>query len=73
MGITYFANRGDVDTIPNFVTARTPRGLRRQMLLNNIRLKAYCHYHSIQFVAGEGRWYAWFGDQLNPSEAISGD
>lgn len=43
--------------IPNFLTASTPRGLRRLMLLNNKKLGAW-HNYQIMFI--DGKWYAWF-------------
>jgi hypothetical protein len=44
-------------TIPNYLVASTPLGLRRLMLLNNRKQSAYLEY-DIMFV--NGRWYAWY-------------
>ena len=44
--------------IPNYVSARSPQGLRRVMLMNNARTGYFHHYFDIQFVAG--KWYAWY-------------
>jgi hypothetical protein len=59
--------------IPNFVTARSPLGLRRVMLLNNAKHRKVFNYYSIHFV--DGKWFAWFynevesgDDLLNPDE-----
>lgn len=47
-----------IDKIPNYVQAKTPRGLRLAMLKNNIKHSTQFVYHSIQFVGGN--WFAWF-------------
>lgn len=44
--------------VPHYVKARSPDGLIRAMLANNVRLKAYVSYTDIQFV--NGNWYAWY-------------
>jgi hypothetical protein len=51
---------GPVDgrLIPNYVSARSPQGLRRVMLMNNAKSGFFHQYFDIQFVGG--RWYAWF-------------
>lgn len=54
--------------IPHYVKARTPEGLKRAMLQNNLKFKAYCNYSNIQFV--DGNWYAWFTVDLNLSERL---
>ena len=56
-----------LDKIPNFVTAQTPRGLRRQMFLNNMRKNVQYVYHHIQFV--DGKWFAWFYDEMKAGES----
>lgn len=33
-------------------------GLRRAMLRNNVRLRAFIKYFDVQYV--NGQWYAWF-------------
>jgi hypothetical protein len=57
---SYFQNPLGVDTIPKFVTARSPIGLRRAMALNTKKQKGYVQYHHIQWVESEKKWYAWF-------------
>lgn len=44
--------------IPQFVTARSPLGLRRAMLMANSKAGAFHKFFDIQFVSG--RWYAWY-------------
>lgn len=60
-----------LDKIPNFVTARSPLGLRRVMLMNNIKNSVQFVYHDIQFV--NGVWYAWYYQQTKVSEIADGD
>ena len=53
-------------SVPDFVTASTPMGLRRLMLLNNIKLGSYINYFSIQNV--NGKWFAWFYKEIDNQE-----
>lgn len=48
----------DLRSIPNYLTAQTPQGLRRLMLRNNVKHGMRFTYHDIQFV--DGVWFAWF-------------
>lgn len=57
------------DTIPNFVTARTPQGLRRAMSRNNMKFKAFIVYRDIQFV--NDKWIAWFDAPITQEEIES--
>lgn len=59
-------------SIPNFVRASSPQGLRRSMLMNNARLGAFVVYHSIQAVSEKGKivWYAWFFEELKNNDEI---
>lgn len=50
--------------IPNFLTAASPRALRRLMLLTNKRLGAW-HNYQIQFV--NGKWFAWYHEEITRS------
>lgn len=52
--------QGPVDSrlIPQYVSARSPQGLRRVMLMNNARTGYFYNYFDIQFA--EGKWYAWY-------------
>jgi hypothetical protein len=52
--------------IPNFVSASSPEGLRRAMLLNNVKRGSFFPYFDIQFV--NGKWIAWFFETVNNSE-----
>jgi hypothetical protein len=45
--------------IPNYLTAGSPQGLRRLMLLNNTK-KGMVFAYTISFAAG--KWYAWYND-----------
>lgn len=69
MGISYFES-SDVATIPSFVTARTPRGLRRSMQRNNIKHRGFVVYQDIQWVESDGLWYAWFYVKDESLEAL---
>ena len=64
-------------SIPSFLTARSPEGLRRLMLRNNAKHAMFFKYFDIQFV--NGRWYAWYILNLktnvpfnSPEEALQG-
>jgi len=72
MGI--MSPRLGIDTIPNFISARTPAGLRRAMLRNNTKQKGYVFYHHIQWVESEKRWYAWFDvkEEIQSLESLAG-
>lgn len=50
--------------IPNYLTAASPKALRRLMLLNNKRLGAW-HNYQIQFV--NGKWFAWYHEEVSRS------
>lgn len=52
-----------LNNIPNFIKAAQPQGLRRQMLLTNIRLGQQVKYFDIQFVSGS--WFAWYYEEYN--------
>jgi hypothetical protein len=58
--------------IPNFITAVTPMGLRRLMLLTNARLGARVSYFDIQYVEMNGRkqWVAWFYENMDDRTAL---
>ncbi len=46
--------------LPNFVKARTAKGLVKAMLDNNTQLKAYVRYFDIQYCPAEKAWFAWY-------------
>jgi hypothetical protein len=50
-------------SIPNYLAASTPQGLRRLMLLNNARKAMFFKYFNIQYA--NGQWYAWYFDELD--------
>lgn len=49
-----------IDTIPNYLSAESPRRLRALMRRNNLRHRAYIRYFDIQYVATENKWYVWY-------------
>ena len=55
-------------TLRNFVTAKTPRGLRLAMLRNNSKKGFNFKYRDIQFV--KGKWYAWYEEYLTSRETV---
>lgn len=55
-----------VSNLPNFLKHRSPEGLRKLMLTNNIKLGQQVNYISIQFVSGY--WFAWFYQDIGFQE-----
>jgi hypothetical protein len=55
--------------IPNYLTASSPRGLRRLMLLTNVRLKAFIQYFDIQQTS-DGKWVAWFFEDVEIQDPL---
>lgn len=55
-----------VSNIPNFLVARTPKGLRRLMLETNIKFGKQFNFFDIQFVGG--KWYAWYYLDITSAE-----
>jgi len=60
------AEYASLSNVPNYVKARSPEGLRRAMLRNNVRIGMQLVYHSIQFTNGE--WVAWFYEDAKLEE-----
>ena len=60
MAISLINHGLTIDTIPNFVSARTRKGLRRAMLRNNTKHKGIVIYQDIQFDPQTKEWVAWF-------------
>lgn len=54
--------------IPNFIKARSPQGLRRLMVKNNIRMGMEVRYISINFVNGE--WVAWYYENFDFNQEV---
>ena len=48
-----------MESIPNFIRAKSPQGLRRLMRRNNLRRRGFVQYNII-FVESEKLWYAWY-------------
>ena len=61
-----------MDTIPNYLSARTKQGLRRAMLRNNLKHKGIVIYQDIQFDPMEKLWLAWFYVKVE-DELMEGD
>jgi hypothetical protein len=55
--------------IPNFLTAQTPQGLRRLMLLNNLKYGRQYNYFDLQFV--NGKWFVWYFDREKVENLLS--
>lgn len=55
---SYLQQPLSINHILDFVSAKTPRGLRRSMLRNNAKHKGFVVYQDVQFV--KGSWYAWY-------------
>lgn len=58
--MNYFSEPLSISSIPNFLTAESPRALRRKMLINNRKQKGYVHYFDITWHPDEKTWYAWY-------------
>ena len=56
--------------IPNFVSAVTPMGLRRAMLMNNAKYRLVFNYYSVSYA--NGRWFAWFYQELGNDDPLLG-
>lgn len=54
-------------TVPNFLRAASPQGLRRLMLLNNIR-KGKKHYYFDFTETTKGEWLCWFEEEVKVKE-----
>ena len=57
-------------TLKNYITAKSPMGLRRLMLQNNAKKGFTFKYSDIQFV--KGKWYAWYDEYIS-NAALSED
>ncbi len=60
-----------VHLIPDYVSAKSPTGLRRACLINNGKFGIQFHYFSIQFT--QGRWYAWFMRDLSREDFVTNE
>lgn len=58
----------DGRTVPQFVSAPSPRGLRRAMILVNARAGSFHKFFDIQFVGG--KWYAWYYAPIEKSDFV---
>lgn len=48
--------------VPAFIRSSSPEQLKQKMLENNIRLKAFINYFSIQ-QTDKGDWIAWYYEE----------
>lgn len=58
-------NGGNPRNIPNFLKASKASGLRRLMLLNNLKHGKMYHYFDFVYVPGEKKWYVWFEESVD--------
>jgi hypothetical protein len=56
-------------TIPNFVSAASPQGLRRVMFQKCIKDGLLYTFFDIQFV--NGKWIAWFKEEPNDIKEVA--
>lgn len=62
-------------TIPKFITASNPSGLRRRMFRNNGKHHKRFQYFDIQQMR-DGNWIAWYYDEIDIEQelkAINGE
>lgn len=59
-------------SIPNFLSASTPQGLRRLMLRNNARIGAWINYFALQSVIQNGKpvWFVWYYEPIQHMKDI---
>ena len=55
--------------VPAFIRAPSPEQLQEKMLMNNITLKAFINYFSIQ-QTDKGDWIAWFYKEQDEWKAV---
>lgn len=58
-------------TIPNYVAAGSPQGLRRLMILNNVKRGTWYKYFDIQLNPKDGRWYAWYLETVTDFDLLN--
>jgi hypothetical protein len=68
VALSYNQSMG-MESIPNFLKARSAQGLRRLIRRNNLRLRSFVVYN-IQWVESEKSWFAWY---VEPSEKASNE
>jgi hypothetical protein len=62
--------RSELDVIPNFIEAATPKELRLRMLQNNVEKYTFFKYFDIQYVQSQKKWYAWYFDEADKNNDI---
>ena len=73
MALSWINHGMTVDTIPNFVQARTKNGLRRAMLRNNLKHKGIVIYQDIQFDPADKVWVAWYYVKAEMDDLLQGE
>lgn len=58
---------GNSLTIPNFLSAASPQGLRRLCLANNLKYGKQFAYKDFSFA--NGKWYCWYEYSLTIQDA----
>ena len=54
--------------IPNYLSASSPKGLRRLMIKNNTRLAMTVVYFDFQNI--NSKWYCWYNEPIHLSKEI---
>lgn len=55
--------------IPNYISASSPKGLRRKMLKNNFDKKKVHRYFDIQMI-NEESWVAWYYENMSMDDEL---
>jgi hypothetical protein len=55
--------------IPNYISASSPKGLRRLMLLNNLKNGKQYNYFDLQFA--NGKWFVWYYESEKIDELLT--
>lgn len=63
---------GDIYHIPNFLSAKTKTGLRREFLLNNAKKHTMFQYFDIS-QEKDGSWTAWYFEKISLREELNGN
>lgn len=49
-----------IESIPNYLSAKSPKRLRALMRKNNLRYRGFVRYSTPHFVEADSRWYVWY-------------
>ena len=61
---------GRPNRIPNFISASSPRGLRRLMLRTNAKARTQFSYFDISYNPTTKKWVAWYLELLETNEQV---